>query len=146
MITIIDYGAGNVKSIQNMLKKIGVESILTKDVSVIENARKLILPGVGHFDHGMTQLKKSGLLDILNKKVFLEKIPLLGICLGAQMLGNKSDEGNEKGLGWIDMDIVKFDRNLLNENLKVPHMNWNEINIKKNIFKWLIVCHNINGS
>ncbi|MGB0887729.1 MAG: imidazole glycerol phosphate synthase subunit HisH [Vicingaceae bacterium] len=131
MITIIDYGAGNIKSIQNMLKKIGVDSVLTKEVSAIETAQKLILPGVGHFDHGMQQLRKSGLIDILNKKVIEEQTPLLGICLGAQMLGNKSDEGKEKGLGWIDMDIVKFNRELLNETLKVPHMNWNEINIKK---------------
>jgi glutamine amidotransferase len=132
MITIIDYGAGNVKSIQNMLKKIGVQSILTKNVNEIEAANKLILPGVGHFDHGMQQLKESGLIEALNKKVINEKTPLLGICLGAQMLGNKSEEGQEKGLGWIDMDIVKFDKQLLNDNLKIPHMNWNEINIKKN--------------
>jgi imidazole glycerol-phosphate synthase subunit HisH len=131
MITIIDYGAGNVKSVQNMLKKIGVASILTKDVTEIENATKLILPGVGHFDYGMQQLKQSGLIDALNKKVMEEKTPLLGICLGAQMLGNKSEEGTEKGLGWIDMDIVKFDATLLPPHLKIPHMNWNEINIKK---------------
>lgn len=131
MITIIDYGAGNIKSVRNMLKKIGVESELTNDVTVISNAKKLILPGVGHFDYGMQQLHKSGLINILNKKVIQEKTPLLGICLGAQMLGNKSEEGTEKGLGWIDMDVVKFDSNLLDSNLKVPHMNWNEINIKR---------------
>tara|TARA_B100000809_G_scaffold249578_1_gene281084 strand:+ start:8559 stop:9173 length:615 start_codon:yes stop_codon:yes gene_type:complete len=131
MITIIDYGAGNIKSIQNMLRKIGVDSVLTKNVTEIEAANKLILPGVGHFDHGMQQLNNSGLIGILNKKVIEQQTPLLGICLGAQMLGNKSDEGQEEGLGWIDMDIVKFDKKLLNNNLKVPHMNWNEINIKK---------------
>jgi glutamine amidotransferase len=131
MITIIDYGAGNVKSVQNMLKKIGVESILTKSINEIETASKLILPGVGHFDYGMQQLQKSGLIDTLNKKVIDQKTPLLGICLGAQMLGNKSEEGTEKGLGWIDMDVVKFDTEKLSNNLKVPHMNWNEINIKK---------------
>jgi len=131
MITIIDYGAGNIKSIQNMLKKIGVNSILTKDVSKIEAANKLILPGVGHFDHGMRQLKNSGLIEVLNKKVIEQQTPILGICLGAQMLGNKSEEGQEQGLGWIDMTIIKFNKQLLGENLKVPHMNWNEINLKK---------------
>jgi len=131
MITIIDYGAGNVKSVQNMLKKIGVESTLTKEISVIEEATKFILPGVGAFDYGMQQLKKSGLIETLNKKVIEQKTPLLGICLGAQMLGNKSEEGSEKGLGWIDIDVVKFDKKLLDSNLKVPHMNWNEIKINK---------------
>ena len=129
MITIIDYGAGNIKSIQNMLKKIGIKSVLTKETNEIENATKLILPGVGHFDYGMQQLQKSGLIKILNKKVLQDKTPLLGICLGAQMLGNQSEEGNEKGLGWIDMDVIKF--SLKNSSLKVPHMNWNELNIKK---------------
>lgn len=131
MITIIDYNAGNIKSIQNMLKRIGVKSCISSKPSEIETAEKLILPGVGHFDYGMMNLKQSGLVDVLNKKVVDEKIPLLGICLGAQLLGNGSEEGNEKGLGWIDMDVVKFDKSKLSENLKIPHMSWNEINIKK---------------
>ena len=131
MITIINYGAGNIKSIQNMLKKLGVESEISDDATTINNAKKLILPGVGAFDYGMQQLKKSGLIETLYKKVIEEKTPLLGICLGAQMLGNKSEEGTEKGLAWIDMDVVKFDTKKLSNNLKVPHMNWNEINIKK---------------
>ena len=127
MITIINYGAGNIKSIQNMLKKIGVESIISNDVAEIEQAKKLILPGVGHFDFGMQQLRKSGLIEVLNKKVLQDKTPLLGICLGAQMLGNNSEEGTEKGLGWIDMEVVKFNEN----TLTVPHMNWNELKLKK---------------
>lgn len=132
MITIIDYNAGNIKSIQNMLKRIGVKSCISSNSEEIEQAEKLILPGVGHFDYGMMNLKQSGLVDVLNKKVVDEKTPLLGICLGAQLLGNGSEEGNEKGLGWIDMDVVKFDKSKLSENLKIPHMSWNEINIKKN--------------
>ena len=122
MITIIDYGAGNVKSVQNMLKKIGVKSILTNSITEIENATKLILPGVGSFDYGMKNLISTGVIETLNKKVLVDKTPLLGICLGAQMLGNKSDEGVEKGLGWIDMDVKKFNFN--DSSLKVPHMNW----------------------
>jgi len=131
MITIVDYGVGNVKSIQNMLKRMGEETITSKSESEIKSATKIILPGVGAFDYGMTQLKKSGLIPLLNQKVLEEKIPTLGICLGAQMLGKKSDEGEEPGLGWIDMDIVRFDSSKMKHNLKIPHMSWNEINIKK---------------
>jgi len=131
MITIIDYGAGNIKSIQNMLKKIGVQSIISNSASEIEKATKLILPGVGHFDYGMNQLMKSNLIDVLNQKVLVDKIPILGICLGSQMLGNGSEEGLEKGLGWIDMDIVKFDETKMNTSLKIPNMGWTEILYKK---------------
>jgi len=131
MITIINYNAGNIKSIQNMLKRIGAKSCISSNVDEIEQAEKLILPGVGHFDYGMTNLKQSGLIDVLNKKVLDDKTPLLGICLGAQLLGNGSEEGNEKGLGWIDMDVVKFDKQSMSDELKIPHMSWNEILIEK---------------
>lgn len=125
MITIIDYGAGNIKSIKNMLKKIGVQSQISSDKDVIEQAEKLILPGVGHFDYGMKSIEESGLIDTLNKKVLTNKTPILGICLGAQLLGNQSEEGDIKGLGWINMDIVKFLPEQLPSDLKIPHMGWN---------------------
>lgn len=131
MISIINYKAGNIKSIQNMLKRIGVKSMICSSIEEIEQADKLILPGVGHYDHGMKNLHQSGLIEILNKKVLKDKIPLLGICLGAQLLGNKSEEGIEKGLGWIDMDVIKFDKKKLSSSLKIPHMSWNEIKINK---------------
>ncbi len=131
MITIIDYNAGNIKSIQNMLKRIGAKSCISSNSAEIEQAEKLILPGVGHFDYGMRNLKQSGLIDVLHKKVLNDKAPLLGICLGAQLLGNGSEEGEAKGLAWIDMDVVKFDKTKLPESLKIPHMSWNEINIIK---------------
>ena len=131
MITIINYNAGNIKSIQNMLKRIGAKSCISSTVEEIEQAEKLILPGVGHFDYGMRNLKQSGLIDVLNKKVVVDKTPLLGICLGAQLLGNGSEEGEEKGLGWINMDVVRFDKAKMSDNLKIPHMSWNEISIKK---------------
>jgi len=129
MITIIDYGAGNIRSIQNMLKRIGVQSIISSEASVIADADKLILPGVGHFDHGMRNLKNSGLIDVMNEKVVKEEVPFLGICLGAQLLGNGSEEGTEDGLGWIPMNVVAFDRSRLSNELKVPHMGWNTIEI-----------------
>ena len=131
MITIINYNAGNIKSIQNMLKRIGAKSCISSSVDEIEQAEKLILPGVGHFDYGMKNLHESGLIEVLNKKVLIDKVPLLGICLGAQLFGNRSEEGVLSGLGWIDMEVVKFDENKLPKNLKIPHMSWNEIKIKK---------------
>ena len=114
-----------------MLKRIGAKSCISADAEEIEQAEKLILPGVGHFDYGMRNLQESGLIGVLNKKVVADKVPLLGICLGAQLLGNKSEEGIIPGLGWIDMEVVKFDENKLPKNLKIPHMSWNEIIIKK---------------
>ncbi len=131
MITIINYNAGNIKSIQNMLKRIGAKSVISSSAEEIAQAEKLILPGVGSFDYGMRNLQQSGLIEILNEKVISNKTPLLGICLGAQLLGNNSEEGIEKGLGWIDMDIVKFDKSKMNEQLKIPHMSWNEVVISK---------------
>lgn len=131
MITIIDYGAGNIKSIQNMLKKIGVSAIISNQAEKVERAEKIILPGVGHYDHGMKNLKTSGLLEVLNQKVQEEKCPILGICLGAQLLGDSSEEGVEKGLGWISMQVVKFDKSRLGEKLKVPHMGWSKISKSK---------------
>lgn len=131
LIVIIDYNAGNIKSIQNMLKRIGVNALISNQQEDIKNASKLILPGVGHFDYGMNNLKQSGLINLLKEKALIDKIPFLGICLGAQMLGNKSDEGNEAGLGWIDMDIVKFDLNKANSTLKIPHMGWSDVEIIK---------------
>ncbi|MCB0802937.1 MAG: imidazole glycerol phosphate synthase subunit HisH [Flavobacteriales bacterium] len=131
MITIIDYGAGNIKSIRNMLKKIGQQSVISNHPEEIARAEKLILPGVGHFDYGMRSLRASGLIEVLNTTVLQNKTPLLGICLGAQLLGNSSEEGEEPGLGWIDMEVVKFDINQMDDRLKIPHMGWSEIEIKQ---------------
>jgi len=130
MITIIDYGIGNIGSVKNMLKKVGQKSLITSNLEEIEAAEKLILPGVGAFDYGMEQLSKHNLIDTLNKKVLIQKTPILGICLGMQLFSKKSEEGQKNGLGWIDAVTKKFDfRN--NENLAIPHMGWNDIHIKK---------------
>lgn len=132
MLTIIDYKAGNVRSIQNMLKKIGIKSLISDKTEDIAQAEKLILPGVGHFDYGMEQLEKSGLIEILNKKVLTDKTPILGICLGVQLMTKSSDEGTKAGLGWFDAFTVKFDSAKLPENCKIPHMGWNEITYNQN--------------
>ena len=129
MIVIVDYGIGNLASVLNMFKKAGVKNVcISSDETVIEKATKLILPGVGAFDAGMDNLEKSGLIPLLNKKVMEDKIPLLGICLGMQLLTKKSEEGVKPGLGWIDAETLKFnlDPSL---KLKVPHMGWNYIKV-----------------
>jgi imidazole glycerol-phosphate synthase subunit HisH len=130
MITIIDYKTGNLGSIQNILKRIGEPSVVTSDPAVIANATKLILPGVGAFDTGMKNLTELGLIDILNKKVVNEKVPVLGICLGMQVLSKGSEEGTLPGLGWIDSTTVRF-RFQNTAEYKIPHMGWNFINQHK---------------
>ena len=124
MIAIIDYGAGNVASIRNMLKRLGQDSVLTSDPAVLEDAEKLILPGVGHFDYGMEKLEQSGIVPLLNRRVLEKKTPILGICLGVQLFTRRSDEGVRPGLGWIDAETVAFDRKRLKPTDRVPHMGW----------------------
>jgi imidazole glycerol-phosphate synthase subunit HisH len=127
MITIIDYKIGNLGSIKNMLKRIGVAATITGDIAEIEKAEKLILPGVGHYDYGMQNLQQSGLVPILNQRVLQNKVPILGICLGVQLLTESSEEGVEKGLGWIKGKTIAFDKTKLHTNQKIPHMGWGEI-------------------
>jgi glutamine amidotransferase len=135
MIAIINYGLGNLTSILNMYKRLGVEAIITADPEVIYKADKLILPGVGHFKKGMDNLKKSGLQPLLNKLVLNEKKPILGICLGAQLMTMHSEEGDVDGLQWINANTVRFKLEHLN-GLKVPHMGWSDISIKDNNPLW----------
>jgi len=138
VITIIDYGIGNIGSLENIIRKAGGTSIVTSNPEDIKVAKKLILPGVGAFDNGMKNLNNLNLIEILNKKVLEEKIPILGVCLGIQLFTKSSEEGILPGLGWIDARTVKF--NFSNKNLKIPHMGWNSVNIKKEskLFKGLI--------
>jgi glutamine amidotransferase len=130
MIAIINYNVGNLLSIHNMLKKIGVESCITSDDAVIAAASKILLPGVGHFDYCMQQFKASGLKPVIEKKVLDEKVPTLGICVGHQMLFEKSEEGLEKGLAWLPGEVVKFDKARMPPSYKIPHMSWTDIAIQ----------------
>ena len=124
MIVIIDYGVGNVASIQNMLRKIGVKSRISAQPSAIAAADKLILPGVGNFGHGMLMLTASGLVPILTEQVKTLRKPILGICLGMQMMTYGSEESSKAGLGWIDGFTRKF---ISRPGFRVPHMGWNII-------------------
>jgi imidazole glycerol-phosphate synthase subunit HisH len=130
-ITIIDYGMGNLGSIANMLKKLGVQPVVAAEPAVARRATKLILPGIGAFDHGMQRLRECGFIDVLNAKVLEEKLPLLGICLGAQLITSASDEGILSGLGWLNARTVRFDFSPLNARPKVPHMGWNTVRVLK---------------
>ena len=131
MITILNYGLGNLGSIKNMLHFLEVDSKITSDIRNIKKASKIILPGVGAFDTAIKKLNSvNGLFDILNEKALIEKVPILGICLGMQILTKESEEGVLKGLSWIPAKVHKFP---YNKKLKVPHMGWNSVNqIKKN--------------
>lgn len=130
MIVIIDYQAGNLRSVANKLSRIGAKVVISNKTSVVAKADKIILPGVGFFKTGMENLKKAGLIPILNRKVLKEKTPLLGVCLGLQLLGQKSEEGNARGLGWVEAETKKFNFPL-GQNLKIPHMGWNSLQIKR---------------
>lgn len=129
MITIINYGIGNLESVQNMLKKCGISSRISNNSDEIAAAEKIVLPGVGHFDHCMQKLNNSGLLDIIQKKVLEDKIPTLGICVGHQMLFEQSEEGDIKGLGWIPGKVIKFDKSRMPSNYKIPHMGWADLRL-----------------
>ena len=139
MITIIDYGVGNVFAVQNVFKRLNIPSKIAKCENDLMGSSKLILPGVGHFDYAMSQLNKSGMRDCLDKLVLIEKIPVIGICVGMQMMAHKSDEGKLDGLCWIDARVNKFDEATINHHTKLPHMGWNDIKPNENhpLFKGL---------
>jgi glutamine amidotransferase len=130
MIQIIDYGLGNTGSIYNMLKKIGVKSEIVDNPVKLNDVSKYILPGVGSFDNGMKLLKNNNWIEKLNELIILKKNPILGICLGMQLMTKSSEEGIIPGLSWIDADVKKF--SFKDNNLKIPHMGWNNINPIKN--------------
>lgn len=126
MIAVVDYDTGNVGSVLNMLKKAGAEAQVSRDPQVLRQARKLVLPGVGAFDEAMGNLRRFGLFDVLNELVLEKRVPILGVCLGAQLMARSSEEGVQPGLGWLNARIVRF-RAAEGQALRVPHMGWNEV-------------------
>ena len=129
-IVIVDYGMGNIQSVFRKFAMIGITPIVSKEHSVIKKADKLILPGVGHFGKAMNNLKTLDLIDNLNEMVLVHKTPILGICLGMQLMTKGSEEGNSAGFGWVNSEVTKFkvDNTL---DYKVPHVGWNQIEILK---------------
>lgn len=132
MITLIDYGVGNIFAFQNVYKRLNIPTKIAKTSHDLANAEKLILPGVGSFDYAMNQLNNSGMRDRLDELVIEKKVPIIGICVGMQMMGNRSEEGKLAGLKWIDAEILKFDENLIQQRTKLPHMGWNDMTPIKN--------------
>jgi glutamine amidotransferase len=129
MIGIIGYGVGNIKAFSNIYKNFDMPYKIVKTKDDFENVTKLILPGVGSFDHAMTSLQNSGMRETLDELVLVKKLPVIGICVGMQMLAKSSDEGELSGLGWIDGVVKKFDKSKI-QNGPLPHMGWNSLNIK----------------
>lgn len=121
MITVIDYGMGNLGSVLNMLRRVGAEAEVTGDISRIADASRILLPGVGAFDAAMERIDGSGLREVLDRKVLVERVPVLGICLGMQLLTQGSAEGTRPGLGWIKARAHRFPLS----GIRVPHMGWN---------------------
>ena len=131
MIGILNYGAGNINAISNQLKHLKVDFKVIDSPDDFKDVKKVILPGVGSFDHCMKKLQSSGLIDPLNNHVLIEKKDVLGICVGMQLMAEASEEGCSNGLGWIKGKVKKFNKNKIKTKPKLPHMGWNSINVIK---------------
>lgn len=128
MITIIDYGLGNINAFVNVYERLKIPVTIAQNKEQLRAATKLILPGVGAFDYAMTKLNNSGMKETIKELVFNNKLPIMGICVGMQILADSSDEGNMQGLGWIEGKVKLFDTSNLRFKTKLPHMGWNTIN------------------
>ena len=129
-ILILDYGTGNLNSVKRTLDRIGTTATVSSRAGDVLRADKIIMPGVGHFGKAMAKLQELGLRDALSEAVLSKRIPVLGICLGMELMANTSEEGDSTGLGWIDAEAVRFDLGAAT-TYKVPHMGWNQVNVKK---------------
>lgn len=127
MIAVIDYGLGNLASIKNMIRKAGYDAVITNKIDEIVLAEKLILPGVGSFDTGMLNIRKLGLTDIIREMVIGKKIPVMGICLGMQLMCERSEEGSEPGFGFVRADVKIFDVSKFTSNERIPHVGWDYV-------------------
>ncbi|MCZ4242907.1 imidazole glycerol phosphate synthase subunit HisH [Pedobacter punctiformis] len=130
MTTIIDYGIGNIKAIVSLLKLLGENYCIATKKEHILNSNRLILPGVGSFDNAMNSFNRSGLRDVIEQVVFNKNIPIIGICIGMHMLTEKSEEGKNLGLGWIDGEVLKLQSNEF--SIRLPHMGYNDLSIHTN--------------
>lgn len=127
MITVIDYGLGNILAFANTFKRLNIDVRVARNADGLSNATKLILPGVGAFDHAMDLFQRSGMRERTDELVRERKVPVLGICVGMQILASTSEEGTSPGLGWIPGTVKKFDVNTLPHSTHLPHMGWNDV-------------------
>lgn len=127
MIALIDYGLGNIRAFANVYKKLNIPVIIARHAEELREIDKLILPGVGSFDYAMKRLYESGMKEKLDEMVTNEKIPVLGICVGMQMLAKSSEEGILPGLGYIDGFVRRFDPSDFSHQICIPHMGWNDV-------------------
>lgn len=131
MITLIDYGSGNIHAIANIYKRLNIPYQLTADLNLLKAAKKLILPGVGDFDETMKAFNQLGIKNLLDELVVEKQVPILGVCVGMQILGKGSEEGVAEGFGWIDGQVKKFDIKNLQTKPYLPHMGWNTVQPQK---------------
>ncbi len=132
MITIIDYGSGNIRAIANIYDKLKIRYVIAKRPEDVIGAKKLFLPGVGAFDETISKLDSIGFREVLDKEVLINKIPIIGICVGMQILAESSEEGQLQGLGYIKGRVKKINKSILQQKPKLPHLGWNSIEIKRN--------------
>jgi glutamine amidotransferase len=127
MITIIDYGLGNIRAFANVYERLNIPVSVARTADDLKDTTKIILPGVGAFDHAMSKLNKSGMRETIDKLVLDRQLPVIGICVGMQILAKSSEEGVLPGLGWIDATVKRFDASILKSKTQLPHMGWNTI-------------------
>jgi len=127
MITLVNYGLGNIQALVNIYKRLDIPVVVADDAGRLGQAEKIILPGVGAFDWAMTRLNASGMRACLDDLVMARKRPVLGICVGMQMMARRSDEGELPGLGWIDAEVKRFDEAGFTQKTHLPHMGWNDV-------------------
>lgn len=136
LISIVDYGIGNLQSISNMFKKGGTKAAIVTKKEELENASKIVLPGMGHFDNCMIKLRASGLLPVLEQKAIQQKTPVLGICVGLQMFMAFSEEGHEPGLNWVSGKTIRFRSEQLPPDYKIPNLGWLKVKNHKHSPLW----------
>lgn len=129
MIGIVDYGLGNVRAFENIYRRLNIAVKPVRTADELMEAERLILPGVGAFDWAMSCLSQSGMIEVLNQRVLKDKIPVLGVCVGMQIMGNRSEEGVAEGLGWIDGHVERFSNNSSRSQMHLPHMGWNSVEV-----------------
>jgi len=127
MVTLVNYGLGNIQAFHNIYTRLCLQVEIASSPEQLLRADKIILPGVGAFDTAMTRLNNSGMREVLDELVLNRKVPVLGICVGMQMMAKKSEEGVLPGLGWLDAEVRKFDESVFTQKTHLPHMGWNDV-------------------